>query len=174
MSNNINNTINTVEKTTIPWYGYPLTSYFSILVISFTSFSERNRNTISLCQTMEPAQLPQPRWNYFARLSAFSAISTKTLEYAVKHFNRSTCCFDTSPTCFSKNVFTCLEMDVLKIVNGSLLSGIFPKSLKSAAVMPLLKKGRKAPSILYNRGQFLILLLSGKLLKKRFWLILPA
>lgn len=41
-------------------------------------------------------------------------------------------------------------MDVLKIVNGSILSGFFPKSLKTAVVEPLLKKGNLDPSILYN------------------------
>lgn len=46
------------------------------------------------------------------------------LKNVVKHLNSSTCCSDTLPTGF----FSCLEMDVLKIGDGSLILGIFPKS----------------------------------------------
>ncbi len=63
--------------------------------------------------------LLQPHGN---SLSAFGAINTKTLHAIVKDLNLSTCCFDTVTTIFFKNVFSCLEMDVLKFVSGSLLT----------------------------------------------------
>ncbi len=67
-------------------------------------------------------------------------IDSKVLEEKVQHIKSSTCYLDTLPTSFFKSVVNCLEADLLVVVNTSLLSGTFPKSLKTAVVKPLLKK----------------------------------
>ena len=50
------------------------------------------------------------------------------------------CLLDPIPTTFFNTVFSCLEVEVLAIVNHSLLTGVFPMPLKNAIVKPLLKK----------------------------------
>lgn len=44
------------------------------------------------------------------------------------------------PSDFLKTIFSTIEIDLLQIVNSSLVSGIFPKSFKIAVIKPLLKK----------------------------------
>ena len=44
------------------------------------------------------------------------------------------------PTNFFKSVFHFLAADVLNFVNVSLISGTFPKSLKTAVLEPLVEK----------------------------------
>uniref|UniRef100_A0A3B1J4V1 Reverse transcriptase domain-containing protein n=1 Tax=Astyanax mexicanus TaxID=7994 RepID=A0A3B1J4V1_ASTMX len=49
-----------------------------------------------------------------------------------------------------KDVLYSLATDLQQIVNSSLVSGTFPKSLKTAAIKPLLKKRTLDPSVLNN------------------------
>lgn len=57
-------------------------------------------------------------------------------------------------------------MDLVHIVNGSLLSGIFPASLKTAVVRPLLKQRNLDASILNNYRHILNLPLPSKIIEK--------
>lgn len=64
-----------------------------------------NRSTLNNATRSVPQQR---RINF---RSTFNTISAKTLEDLVK--NSSTCCLDTLQTSFFKNVYSCLEIDVL-------------------------------------------------------------
>lgn len=66
-------------------------------------------------------------------MTQFDPISHKTLEEIVQHLKSSSCCLDTLPTGFSKNVFDCMASDLLQIVNTSLVSSYFPQACKNAA-----------------------------------------
>ncbi|KAF7646176.1 hypothetical protein LDENG_00192120, partial [Lucifuga dentata] len=68
----------------------------------------------------------------------------------VQQLKSSTCSLDILPTTFLKGVFSSLTEDLLHIVNCSLLSGIFPTSLKTAVVRPLLKKKNLDTTLLNN------------------------
>lgn len=70
-------------------------------------------------------------------MTHFDAITLTTLEEIVLNLKPSTCCLDSLPLEFFKEVFNCLATDVLQIVNSSLLSGVFPKVLKTAVIKPL-------------------------------------
>ena len=78
----------------------------------------------------------------------------------------SSCCLDTLPTSFFKSVYNCLSADLLEIVNSSLLSGIFPESLKTAVIKPLLKKRSLDASILNNYRPISNLPFIGKIIEK--------
>ena len=110
---------------------------------------KNSRVVISLSNNGARPLLQTQRDN-LAILSTFSGISTKTLEDVVKHFNLIHLLFWHPTKQLFQNVFSRLEMDVLEIVSGSLLLGIFPKSLKNAVVKPLLKKSNLDPAILNN------------------------
>ena len=64
--------------------------------------------------------------------------------------SESTCALDVLPTSFFKNVFNCFASELIQIINNSLLSGIFPETLKTAVIKPLLKKSSLAPLLLNN------------------------
>ena len=83
-------------------------------------------------------------------MACFNVIDSKTLVEIVTQLKPSTCCLDTIPTNLFKNVFDCLAVDILQIVNNSLQSGNFPKALKTAVIKPLLKKRILDTSIINN------------------------
>ena len=74
----------------------------------------------------------------------------------------STCTLDTLPSIF----FNLLVPDLLKIINSSLETGTFPKSLKSAVINPLLKKNNLDTSILSNYRPISNLPFIGKIIEK--------
>ena len=83
-------------------------------------------------------------------MACFNVIDSKTLVETVTQLKPSTCCLDSLPTNLFKNVFDCLAIDILQIVNNSLQSGNFPKALKTAVIKPLLKKRSLDTSIINN------------------------
>ena len=99
-------------------------------------------------------------------MSNFCMIDSETLEKTVQSLSSSTCTLDTLPTIFFKSVLHLLTPDLLKIINSSLETGIFPKSLKTAIIKLLLKKNNLDKSILSNYRP--ISNLPIKLLKKLF------
>ncbi|KAF7640868.1 hypothetical protein LDENG_00008840 [Lucifuga dentata] len=82
-------------------------------------------------------------------MSEFTPINHRALAEIVQQLKSSTCSLDILPTTFLKGVFSSLTEDLLHIVNHSWLSGIFPTSLKTAVVRPLLKK-KNLDAILLN------------------------
>ena len=83
-------------------------------------------------------------------MAQFHPINHKTLEDTIQHLKSSTSCLDILPTDFFKSVSECMASDLLQIVNTSLLSGVFPQSLKTAVIKPLLKKNNLDTSQLSN------------------------
>ncbi len=77
-----------------------------------------------------------------------------------------TCSLDSIPTTFFKTVLNCLEDGVLAIVNHSLLTGVFPLSLKTDIVKPLLKKSNLDPLVLNNFRPISNLSFLSKILEK--------
>ncbi len=97
----------------------------------FSNLINRNLNN-TLFATVELLSQFQKEVN----ISVFEAIDSKILEEIVQHLKSSTCYLDTLPTSFFKSVFNCLEADLLKVVNASLLSGTFPNSMKLQLLSP--------------------------------------
>ena len=65
-----------------------------------------------------------------------------------------------------KTVFTSVKSDLLQIVNCSLASGIFPNSLKTAAIKPLLKKRTLDASMMNNDRPVSNLSIISKIIEK--------
>ena len=84
----------------------------------------------------------------FARLTTFQPIPLTTLQETILHMKSSTCALDSIPTSFLKEVLDTVGPSILDILNCSLATGVFPNSLKSALVQPLLKKPSLDPLIL--------------------------
>uniref|UniRef100_A0A8C6M6D8 Reverse transcriptase domain-containing protein n=1 Tax=Nothobranchius furzeri TaxID=105023 RepID=A0A8C6M6D8_NOTFU len=99
-------------------------------------------------------------------LSNFSPVVLVTLEKTVQSLSSSTSELDILPTRFFKSVFHLIASDVLSIANTSLLTGTFPKSLKMAAVKPLLKKNKLDVSVINNYRPISNLPLIGKIIEK--------
>ena len=88
--------------------------------------------------------------NCLPRLSHFCEIDNETLEEIVQHLKPSTCSLDPAPSSFLKGNFSHLSSELLEIANCSLRTGLFPKSLKTAVIKPLLKKRNLDPFKLNN------------------------
>ena len=82
-------------------------------------------------------------------MTCFDVIDSQNLVGTVTQLKSSTCCLDTIPSNLF-NVFDCLAIAILQIVNNSLKSGNFPKALKTAVIKPLLKKRSLDTSIINN------------------------
>lgn len=80
----------------------------------------------------------------------FQPIDHASLTETVQNLKSTTCCLDMMPTSLLKSVFNCVSSDVLKIVNASLLSGEFPRALKTVVIKPLLKKLNLDASVIRN------------------------
>lgn len=96
-----------------------------------------------------PQSLKPPR-NQSTMMSDFNTVDQKTIEETVRHLKPSTYCLDTMPSDFFKTIVSSVQTDLQQIINCSLRSGTFPKSLKVAAIKPLLKKRTLDASILIN------------------------
>ena len=103
-------------------------------------------------------------------MSHFSSIDSETLLKTIHNLNSSTCLLDTLPTKFLKTVSHLLSSDLLQIINTSLQSGSFPKSLKMAIVKPLLKKRSLDTSVLNNYRLISNLPFIGKIIEKIFFI----
>ena len=93
---------------------------------------------------------PQNTRSNLTYMTQFSFIDRKALDQTIQGLKSSSCCLDTLPTNFFKSVYDCLAPDLLRIVNSSLETGIFPDSLKTAVIKPLLKKRSLDSSVISN------------------------
>lgn len=78
----------------------------------------------------------------------------------------STCELDILPTAFLKSILHVISNDLLQIIITSLKTGIFPSSLKTAVVQPLLKKDNLDVLILNNYRPISNLQFIGKIIEK--------
>uniref|UniRef100_A0A8C5HYQ9 Reverse transcriptase domain-containing protein n=1 Tax=Gouania willdenowi TaxID=441366 RepID=A0A8C5HYQ9_GOUWI len=92
----------------------------------------------------------QPLRDESTTMLEFITVNPKTIEETIQQLNPSTCCLDTIPSNFFKTVVKSIVTDLCQIINCSFQSGTVPKSLKVAAVKPLLKKRTLDASILAN------------------------
>ena len=99
-------------------------------------------------------------------LMSFCTIDEDELRKTISQMTSSSCSLDTIPTTFLKEVLDSVIGDILKIVNSSLQSGIYPDLLKTAVVRPLLKKHNLDPSVLGNYRPISNLPFLGKILEK--------
>ena len=99
-------------------------------------------------------------------LVSFCEIDEEELRKTISQMTSSSCSLDAIPTPFLKEVVDCVIEDILKIVNRSIQSGVFPDSLKTAVVKPLLKKHNLDPSVLSNYRPISNLPFLGKVLEK--------
>ena len=99
-------------------------------------------------------------------LNSFCAVNEEELRQTILQMTSSSCSLDVIPTPFLKEVLDSVISDILKIVNCSLYSGVFPDSLKTAVVRPLLKKHNLDPSVLSNYRPISNLPFVGKILEK--------
>jgi hypothetical protein len=127
---------------------------------------DKIRLNISAQLQIQQPELPATNRGKLNLMSEFSLIDYETLEKTVQNLSPSTCVLDTLPTNFFKTVFHLIAADVLQIVNVSLLSGTFPKSLKTAVVKPLLKKNNLDASMLNNYRPISNLPFIGKIIEK--------
>ena len=104
--------------------------------------------------------------NRLATMRNFNTISDTELCKIVSQSKSSTCCLDPVPTKFLKNVFHSVSTSVLKIINTSLETGIFPNAFKTAVVKPLLKKPNLDHSVLSNYRPISNLPFMSKILEK--------
>ena len=84
----------------------------------------------------------------------------------MRSLSSSTSELDVLPTKFFKTIFHLISADILQIINTSLQTGIFPTSLKTAVVKPLLKKASLDASTPSNYRSISNLPFIGKVLEK--------
>ncbi|XP_076578637.1 LOW QUALITY PROTEIN: uncharacterized protein LOC143315073 [Chaetodon auriga] len=99
-------------------------------------------------------------------LAHFNLLDHTRLTETVSQLKSTTCCLDTLPTNFFKNVFNCIAPDVLQIINNSLQSGHFPQALKTAVIKPLLKKTNLDASAISNYRPISNLPFLGKIIER--------
>ena len=104
--------------------------------------------------------------NELSTLSNFRPVDLDTREKTVQSLSSSTSELDILPTSFFKSVLHLIATDVLLIINTSLLTGTFPKSLKMAVLKPLLKKNNLDGSVLNNYRPISNLHFIGKTIEK--------
>ncbi len=168
INSNLNNTrtlFATVERLINPQSKIPSEMLSDSKCNEFASFFSEKISNIrkeigtSSCNT-EVTQI-RPQSQKELTMSVFETIDSKILEEIVQHLKSSICYLDTPPTSFFKSVLNSLEVDLLEVVNTSLLSGTFPNSLKTAVVKPLLKKRNLDSTMLsnyINKNQYKIFL----------------
>lgn len=77
-----------------------------------------------------------PQYNVISTMNVLDIYKTICTRQLIKLSGA----LDIIPSDFLKTIFSTTEIDLLQIVNSSLVSGIFPKSLKIAVIKPLIKK----------------------------------
>ena len=96
----------------------------------------------------------------------FQKVSDETLRATIKEMGNKHCGLDPIPTSFVKKLFGELLPVLSKTVNDSLLSGVFPESLKTANIRPTIKKADLDPDVLGNYRPVSNLPFLGKLIEK--------
>ena len=121
-----------------------------------TNVASSNSQTV-MCKSVEKSK---------GSLISFCAIDEEELLKIILTMTSSSCSLDVIPTPFLKEILGSVIGDILKIVNSSIQTGVFPDSLKTAVVRPLLKKHNLDPSVLGNYRPISNLPFLGKVLEK--------
>ena len=151
---------NVKNKPTLPDYDslQQLCNTFNEFFITKIFDIRSKLDNIPLANTTDPVTTtdlldPDLSINCFAgvTLTKFSPVSSDELIRMIKDTSNATCELDPIPTKLVKSVLLeTLLPSVIKIINLSLESGIFPDLYKQANVKPLLKKISLDPNCLKN------------------------
>ncbi len=172
INSNLNNTrtlFATVERLTNPPSQIPSEMLSDSKCNEFASFFSEKISNIrkeigtSSCNT-EVTQI-RPQSQKEVTMSVFETIDSKILEEIVQLLIVNLLSRHTSYI-FFKSVLNSLEVDLLEVVNTSLLSGTFPNSMKTAVVKPLLKKRNLDSTMLSNYRPISNLPFIGKIIEK--------
>ena len=137
-------------------------SFFDSKIVKIRAGIMNNvASSTALCKSVE---------NSRGSLSSFCEIDEAELSKIISTMTSSSCSLDVIPTPFLKEVLSSVIKDILKIVNSSITTGVFPDSLKTAVVRPLLKKHNLDPSVLGNYRPISNLPFLGKVLEKTVFL----
>ena len=74
------------------------------------------------------------------RLVQLDQTTDEELEKIIKQCSSKTCCLDSTPTDLLKHSAAAHMPCLVALVNASFQQGVFPEALRSASVIPLLKK----------------------------------
>ena len=96
----------------------------------------------------------------------FKRVSDEVLRTTIKAMGTKHCALDPFPTSFVSKLFGELLPVLSKIVNDSLLSGVFPEALKTALIRPTIKKADLDQDDLGNYRPVSNLPFIGKLIEK--------
>lgn len=112
-------------------------------------FANKILNIILSINSQQPYTcLPNPTLN--SEFLMFHPISSDLVESIISSSSTATCDLDPLPTSVLKLVSNAIAPIITSIINISFTTGIFPKSLKYAIILPLLKKSTLNPDSLSN------------------------
>lgn len=141
--NNPRTLFSTVHKILQPPTTFPLTPSTDLCCEFLQFFGNKISTLYSQLQSLsshtlkenpsQPIAPPQP-------LSSFFTITDETVHDLATKAKSTTCLLDPMPTPLVKACLPALCPLISNIINTSLLTGTVPKSLKTAAITPILKK----------------------------------
>ena len=85
-----------------------------------------------------------------SKLLSFKPTTSSEVMSIINKYSKSTCPLDPIPTSLLHDVLPTLAPVIADLVNAVLATGVFPAQLKSAIVLPLLKKVGSDPDVLKN------------------------
>ena len=83
-------------------------------------------------------------------MAAFSSLTESEVSKIITRFPSKTCYLDTLPTWLVKDNLPILLPIFTRVVNSSLMSGVFPNTLKQSIITPVIKKSNLDNNILKN------------------------
>jgi len=102
----------------------------------------------------------------FSKLESFDPVSTEELIALIKSCPSKSSVLDPMPTSVLRTICTSLAPSLADLINKSLLQGLFPTDLKSAVLIPLLKKSTLDPEVFGNYRPISLLSFLSKLLER--------
>ena len=147
--------------------GIPDMVLADMFVNFFTEKVAKIRSTLDNCATAEHCDLI-PLHECPHKLTSFSPVEQTNLHRLIMNAKTTSCMSDPVPTHILKDstVLTALLPYLTSMVNRSLVSGVMPDGLKSALVLPHLKKQNLDPDILSNFRPVSNLQFMGKIIEK--------
>ena len=115
----------------------------------FSSKIDTIRSNLSHCQTLD-FNTHEPLFAGGETLEKFVPVDAEMLIKVISQLKPTACVLDPILTSFLKSVYGFLDEDFLNNINCSFQTGVFPTSLKTAIVKPLLKRNTSDPSVLSN------------------------
>ena len=81
-------------------------------------------------------------------MPCFEQLSNSDVAKIIGNLSSKSCSLDTLPSWLIKQNLDCLLPIISRIVNSSLVSGVFPETLKHSIITPIIKKVTMDPNIL--------------------------